>query len=143
MFGWLPSPPETRDSRPSQFGEPPYEWQPSRTVEASFNLLARDEAEYAEFKRRADQPVIWREASDYAPRAGEPTAEKLNSSSDFWWWVRVEDELWILTEGVWAYFPDPLPYGLNVRTPADAKFRPLGHFGLVPDHWQNIPKRRA
>ena len=143
MFSWLPSPLKIRDSRPPQFGQPPYEWQPSRTVEVTYGLLPEDEDEYREFKRRADQPVARNEPSSYVARPNEPRPEKLNSEADFWWWARVNEELWILTEGIWSYFPDPLPYGLNIKTALQPSFRYLGHFGLLPDHWQNIPQRRA
>ncbi|HYG27496.1 MAG TPA: hypothetical protein VD906_11370 [Caulobacteraceae bacterium] len=131
--------PAPGNGSPRAFGAGPYEWQPSRTVEPFYALENRDSAEFDEFMRRADLTVEWNRSEAYAPNPGEPRLDKVEA--DFWWWARVGEELWVLAQEVWAYFPDPLPYSLSIRSSTDGRFRNLGHFALLPLHWTNSPQK--
>ncbi|WP_156459537.1 hypothetical protein [Brevundimonas sp. Root1279] len=102
-------------------------------------MQTRDEAEFAEFMRRADRAIEWGQPEAYVPTPGEPRLETVEA--DFWWWARVGDEVWVLAEQVWAYFPDPLPYSLSVRSSTTGRFQNLGHFSLLPPHWTNGPQK--
>jgi len=143
MFGLFRKVKEQPESAPGlgarPFGAGAFEWQPSRTVEPFYALQKRDEAEYEEFKRRADIAVEWNRSDTYVAAVNQPRLDKVEA--DFWWWARVGDELWVLAESVWAYFPDPLPYSLSIRRPTEGRFQNLGHFALLPAHWTNGPQK--
>ena len=142
MFGWFrrAEPKRGGTGQPARaFGAGAYEWQPSRAVEPFYALQNRDEAEYGEFIRRADVAVEWGRPDTYIAVTSEPRLDKIEA--DFWWWARVGDELWVLAESVWAYFPDPLPYSLSIRRSTDSRFQNLGHFAVLPTNWTNGPQQ--
>lgn len=121
------------------FGAGPYEWQPSRTVKPFYSLKNRDEAEYAEFMRRASSAVEWNRSDTYVAAENDPRLDKVEVDS--WWWARVEGELWLLAESFWAFFPDPLPYSLSILRSADNGLQNLGHFAVLPTTWTNGPQQ--
>lgn len=140
MLGWFgKSRPKQVDPTARPVGEPPFEWQPTRTVLPTYALELRDEREFREFMRRAETPASWNRREDFTAQASEPRMDRVDA--DFWWWARVEDELWVLAERAWAYFPDPLPYSFAVWSPAKRRFRNLGHFGVLPPQWTKGPQK--